>query len=1193
MFMKLTFRILASALILLRCVGASAANDPVEQEFVYKKTPQGELKLVVTYPPAATTGDRRPAIVFFSGGAWANSNLNQFKDFAPYLARRNMVAVRVDYRVSKTHDVTPDKCVEDARSAMRWVREHATELGVEPNRVAALGASAGGHLAACTATPVAPDSETDDLKVSCAPNALVLFNCVADLTPEPLATRVGGAEMARRVSPVLHVSTKTPPTLILDGSEDNWVGTAKQFTDQAAAHGVRCEFYLAEGEGHQFLGRSPWREASICKIDEFLTSLGWLTGPPVMEMPKVIDWVRYQPDPSAKPGGVIVPPTIRRAKAPAKSEAADTADPKTSRSDAKRAEFMKRRMQQKGSATPPKPDAKPQNYDAESDVSPVPPAAAAEAKKGGNEDRRAEFLKRRREQKSKADTPPLKVAPKPSIDQAERRAAAVSIDIQITTDHPVPVNPRVYGTWCEEMFAKGLANNPEYVDALIELKFKTFLFPGGSLSYYHHPRGAGGFNIRPEELARSKYGAEGSAAKEKAGATRSKMQEKMGKGDADLGEMIIARYLKGNSDPDYFEQYIRFVKASGGDAVFVANILNGTVDELDEYLTRLRAERIPIAAVVLGVEMHLGPAKVLGLDGYVERIKPFIAMLRAKYADVPIVAHSTPVGRAPELARGEFHEWNQTLTKLQGISGYSQYGWTEFLGQGRLQSRGAAAAQSPADIWRQYDEFVQTFSSRQLTAYQQDWGADKKMYLTQWGAHSDRNTALLGLHIANYYFFLAQHNAAHQDYFALATSSVSLAQTSAKRAAEGGVLYREKIELLTPYLYTKPFRHLFSGQTKLLEATVQRGASGAEPAQAKTLAAVAADGRRFLYVLNSGPAVALGRVSIDGASLPANQPVEVEAVWDARGADDAVVPPVKTFAGQKKLADVILEPFSLTLLIVPAGADKNAAAANSDPSANQTARPKKAAASKKYDENAGPRPTHEDVSYGEHERLKLDFWQTQSAQPTPVLVFYHGGGGDKLMYRGHPLQTFCLNHGISVAAVNFRPNNQFPAPIPTQDAARAIQFLRLKAGEFNIDPARVASFGTSLGANVSIALAYGDDLADAKNEDPVRRESSRLSFLITADAGGGFAGPAASQLAKDAPPILMIYTMPLNEHLSLRETPRRELIHNPIFGHLLKHKLDAAGIENYLYHGENKAPPDEAEKFILKHFLLRKSEPTP
>ena len=293
----------------LCCASASTATDPVEQDFIYKKTPQGELKLVVTLPPDAKPGNKRAAIVFFSGGAWANSNIKQFKDWASYLAGRGMIAVRADYRVSKTHHVGPDKCVEDARSVVRWVREHAAELGVDLDRVAASGASAGGHLAACTATPVAPDSESDNLKISCAPNALVLINCVADLTPSPLATRVGGAEMARRVSPVLHVSTNTPPTLILDGSEDNWVSTARQFTDRATLLGVRCEFYLAEGKGHQLIGGSPWREASICKTDAFLTSLGWLTGPPAMEMPNAAAWVRYQPDPSAKSHGG---PTLMR-----------------------------------------------------------------------------------------------------------------------------------------------------------------------------------------------------------------------------------------------------------------------------------------------------------------------------------------------------------------------------------------------------------------------------------------------------------------------------------------------------------------------------------------------------------------------------------------------------------------------------------------------------------------------------------------------------------------------------------------------------------------------------------------------------------------------------------------------------------------------------------------------------------------
>src|SRR6185436_11784545 len=107
---------------------------------------------------------------------------------------------------------------------------------------------------------------------------------------------------------------------------------------------------------------------------------------------------------------------------------------------------------------------------------------------------------------------------------------------------------------------------------------------------------------------------------------------------------------------------------------------------------------------------------------------------------------------------------------------------------------------------------------------------------------------------------------------------------------------------------------------------------------------------------------------------------------------------------------------------------------------------------KKYDKEAGPRPDLEDVAYGSHERLKLDLWKAKSEQPTPILVFFHGGGGDKLMYRGNRLLAFCLKNGISAAAVNYRPNNQFPFPVPMQDAGRAIQFLRQQAAEFNLDP---------------------------------------------------------------------------------------------------------------------------------------------
>lgn len=280
--------------------------------------------------------------------------------------------------------------------------------------------------------------------------------------------------------------------------------------------------------------------------------------------------------------------------------------------------------------------------------------------------------------------------------------------------------------------------------------------------------------------------------------------------------------------------------------------------------------------------------------------------------------------------------------------------------------------------------------------------------------------------------------------------------------------------------------------------------------------------------------------------------------------------------------------------------------------------PDKSTKEKKYNnKDDGPRPDLEDFSYGSHERLKLDLWKAKSDKPTPILVFFHGGGGDKLMYRGNPLLEFCLRNGISAAAVNYRPNNQVPFPVPMEDAGRAIQFLRHQASEFNLDPNQVAATGTSLGANVSIWLAYHDDIAKPQSDDPILRESTRLRFVISGagqtfndmelfrkrvypyslpasrDAGDEIDGSrenakeisAIYHVTSDDPPIMMTYGTVLQPLPLPKDTPRGALIHNPAFGLLLKEKLDEIGIENYFYHGGNKAPPGAQEKFVLEHFF--------
>jgi len=831
------------------------------KEFVYKQTPQGELRMYFAMPADWSPNDKRPAAIFFYGGGWIGGNVFALHEEAEYFAKCGVVAGMADYRVRNRHGVMLDKCVEDARSAVRWVRANCRNLGVDPKSVIAGGGSAGGHIAACTAIIDAPDSDTDDLRVSCIPDGLLLAYPVLNLVAgrwshakEELSKRGIGEDLANKLSPSRHVTKAWPPTVLFIGTADIGLTNGVLFHNKAKEADVTVELYLAEGRGHgvrRVVNSGPRDFISSKYAADFFMRAGVMDKGPLPDAPPG-EWQKYNGEPIE---------TILS-----------------------RTNVNPTRMMLRGRAGQTKPKEPAQREPSEAQLQQMLRRFPdADLNRDGNLTL-DEFREFRRKMRTSAVTssPPAVAA---ALAPAANAPLVGPVEIHITSDKPVPVNPRVYGIICEEMFVKDLVDEPEYISALTELKFKTFVYPGGSASYYHHPKGTGGFNIRPEEVRKSKHGDE-------------------------------SRFMKEGSGPDHFEQYMKFVKASGGEAVFTANILNGTVAELDEFLSRLQTERIPIASVVLGVEMHLGQAQALGLNGYLERIKPYIPMLQAKYPHVPIVAHSTPVGRVGDRARASFHEWNQALAKLPGIGGFSQYGWPEFGAEVRRLMPGAAD-QTPSERWRQYDEFTRTFPDRQLPAYQRDWGGDKKMYMLQWGTHLDRNTPVQGLHMANFYFFLAQYNAAHNDYFAVATSAPILAVNVSKGARRGGVIYKDKIALLASYLYTRPFRHLFAGDKKLLAASVKGPKENSAGQTVKALAAAGPDGRKYLYMLNSGPAVPLGKVAVDGNPLPAELRVQVESVFGDAVAARAGSAPVKTFTGERELRELMLEPWSLTVLIMP------------------------------------------------------------------------------------------------------------------------------------------------------------------------------------------------------------------------------------------------------------------------------------
>ena len=276
------------------------------EEHVYKSVGDVQLRLWV-YRPSTVSAAPVPAVVFFFGGGWSSGSPQQFEQHCEYLKSRGMVGITCDYRVASRHAVKAVSCVEDAKSAIRWVRQNATLLGVDPDRIAAAGGSAGGHIAACTGTLKDYDHPQEDLSVSSVPNAMVLFNpalLLAPLTPEDsshwseekfaeLAPRLGVPP--RSLSPAHHVTAGLPPTLILHGEQDSTVpfATARVFADRMKSHGNRCELAAYSHAGHGFFNRRgrdttlgtdrpeidnqiQWNRRTILRMDTFLQSLGWL-----------------------------------------------------------------------------------------------------------------------------------------------------------------------------------------------------------------------------------------------------------------------------------------------------------------------------------------------------------------------------------------------------------------------------------------------------------------------------------------------------------------------------------------------------------------------------------------------------------------------------------------------------------------------------------------------------------------------------------------------------------------------------------------------------------------------------------------------------------------------------------------------------------------------------------------------------
>ena len=281
------------------------------------------------------------------------------------------------------------------------------------------------------------------------------------------------------------------------------------------------------------------------------------------------------------------------------------------------------------------------------------------------------------------------------------------------------------------------------------------------------------------------------------------------------------------------------------------------------------------------------------------------------------------------------------------------------------------------------------------------------------------------------------------------------------------------------------------------------------------------------------------------------------------------------------------------------------------------------------------KPTQGDVKYGPAERNVLDFYQAKSEEPTPLVIYIHGGGfvgGNKNVA---PAQVKMFHDaGISVAAIHYRfvDGKDIIFPAPQHDGARAVQFLRSKAKEWNIDPKRVACFGGSAGAGISMWIGFHEDLADPNSDDPIKRESTRIQAIGTfggqstydpikiKELIGGRAwehpsvfkvygvrdaeealhptptmqklydeGSAITHLTKDDPPLYMVYNE-ADGPLPADARPGQG-IHHPNFGRHLKAAMDELKIENVFVNAPDaKGRNVQAEmlEFFQKQFAKAK-----
>ncbi len=265
-------------------IAQEKTESPAGKPYVYKTSADKERKMEIFFPPNHDPAKSKvPGIILFHGGGWSGGTLDQFRVACAYFASRGLVCATAEYQMlGKGAQKLPAGeskkrvCVTDAKSAIRWFKKNAPELGIDPARIITGGGSAGGHISALATMNPGLNDPTDPKDIDTKVVAYLWFNpaFAADDSKDP------------EIDILTHMKADLPPAISFFGDKDEWKkgwDTAYQKWNKLGVNSIAL--HIAEGQQHSFFNKEPWRTITLIEADKFLVKNGLLTGKPTLKMP--------------------------------------------------------------------------------------------------------------------------------------------------------------------------------------------------------------------------------------------------------------------------------------------------------------------------------------------------------------------------------------------------------------------------------------------------------------------------------------------------------------------------------------------------------------------------------------------------------------------------------------------------------------------------------------------------------------------------------------------------------------------------------------------------------------------------------------------------------------------------------------------------------------------------------------------